>query len=176
MKTFWIWLSRLGCCRGFGIQSPTDYAFVRYVLNEHWPYYAYDELDTLAHNATERKLGRLYFRLANWRQPTVMLRDSYEPWWQAGCRKMRITDIPEEAMDQDNTFQLMRVAVEDDVDELLQHAGNDSVLVVEGIHRDKARWQRIQSSPQVTITFDLYHCGIVRFDSRRYKHHYRINF
>lgn len=176
MKKFWIWLSRLNCCRGFGIQSPTDYAFVRYVVNEHWPYYAYDELDSLAHNTTERQLGRLYFRLANWRQPTVMLRDRYEAWWQAGCRRMRITDTPDEVTDGPEAFQLMRIAVEDDADALIQRAGNDSVLVVEGIHRDKVRWKHIQSCARVTITFDLYYCGIVLFDSRRYKHHYRVNF
>ena len=82
-----VWLSRIHCCRGFGIQSPTDYAFVRYVVNEHWPYYAYDVL----HEADwlREKLGRLYFRLANWRQPTVILSDDYQQWWHAGCKKAK---------------------------------------------------------------------------------------
>ena len=36
-------MRRIGHCRGFGIQSPTDFMFVREVVNEHWPYYAYTE-------------------------------------------------------------------------------------------------------------------------------------
>ena len=68
MNRYLVWLSRIHCCRGFGIQSPTDYAFVRYVVNEHWPYYAYDVLRD--DDWLREKLGRLYMRLANWRQPT----------------------------------------------------------------------------------------------------------
>jgi hypothetical protein len=70
-------------CLGFGIQSPKDYAFVRYVINEKWPYYAYERLGKNDDWRT-RKLGRLYMRLANWRQPTAMERDRYEEYWKAG--------------------------------------------------------------------------------------------
>ena len=66
LQQVFVWLSRIHRCRGFGIQSPTDYAFVRYVVNEHWPYYAYDLLPNDAW--LTRKLGKLYFRLANWRR------------------------------------------------------------------------------------------------------------
>ena len=86
LRRWLIWLSRIHRCRGFGIQSPTDYAFVRYVVNEHWPYYAYDSLPDDPWLTS--KLGKLYFRLANWRQPTVMLADRYQSYWQAGCRKI----------------------------------------------------------------------------------------
>ena len=44
LKRYLVWLGRIHRCGGFGIQSPTDYSFVRYVINEHWPYYAYDSL------------------------------------------------------------------------------------------------------------------------------------
>lgn len=68
LTRIWVYLSRLHRSLGFGIQSPTDYAFVRYVINEHWQYYAYQQLDEQDDNWLRRKLGRLYFRLANWRQ------------------------------------------------------------------------------------------------------------
>ena len=84
-----VWLSHIHCCRGFGIQSPTDYAFVRYVVNEHWPYYAYDELS--ADSWLQEKLGRLYLRLANWRQPTVILSDDYQQWFHAGCHQSNLS-------------------------------------------------------------------------------------
>lgn len=169
LKHWLIWLSRIHCCRGFGIQSPTDYAFVRYVVNEHWPYYAYGELydDDWLHE----KLGQLYFRLANWRQPTAMLRDNYTAWWQAGCRKMRITKQLEQV-------ELARIDIEDIADfyALLPLCNQQSVVVVENIWRNKARWQQITRDNRTGTTFDLYYCGIVFFDNKRYKHNYKINF
>lgn len=81
LKHWLVWLSRIHHSWGFGIQSPTDYAFVRYVVNEHWPYYAYENL--LDDDWMQQKLGRLYFRLANWRQPNRMIVDHYQRYWQA---------------------------------------------------------------------------------------------
>ena len=81
LKRCLVWLSRIHRCRGFGIQSPTDYSFVRYVINEHWPYYAYQQFNS--DDWLVEKLGHLYFRLANWRQPTQMLVDEYQQYWLA---------------------------------------------------------------------------------------------
>ena len=86
LKAFFVWLGRIWHCRGFGIQSPTDYWLVRYVINEHWPYYQYAELGR-DDDWLRQKLGLLYFRLANWRQPTVIASDGYRDYLQAGCRK-----------------------------------------------------------------------------------------
>ena len=44
LRHAFVWLKRIGHCRGFGVQSPTDYWLVRYVINEHWPYYQYASL------------------------------------------------------------------------------------------------------------------------------------
>lgn len=173
-----VWLSRIHHCRGFGIQSPTDYAFVRYVINEHWPYYAYDHL-TDADWLTQ-KLGRLYFRLANWRQPAVMPSDAYQRYWQAGCRKTRfISDLsPQPSALSPLHIELARIDVTDSEawQRLLPLCDDDSVLVVEGIHRDWKRWHQYLSHPRVTVAYDLYYCGIVTFDSKRYPHTYQVNF
>ena len=136
LKRWLVWLSRIHCCRGFGIQSPTDYAFVRYVVNEHWPYYAYDTMHV--NSWLERKLGKLYLRLANWRQPTSMLPDAYTPWWQAGCHRMRIVS---ELLQ----VELARVDVEDVVslELLLPLCDERSVIVVEGIWRNSQLWHSI---------------------------------
>jgi hypothetical protein len=53
---------------------------------------------------------------------------------------------------------------------------SDTVLIVEGIWRDKQLWQAIVDDERARITFDLYYCGIVLFDRKRHKHHYIINF
>ena len=67
----------------------------------------------------------------------------------------------------------------EDVDssfELLDKCDEQSVLVVEGIYRDKKRWSALINDMRIGTTFDLYYCGIVLFDKRPYKHHYTINF
>ncbi len=164
-----IWLSRINHCRGFGIQSPSDYAFVRYVVNEQWSYYAYLQFPNS--DWLNQKLGKLYFRLANWRQPHMMKLDSYQMYFHAGCKKTVFThniDIVE----------LARVPIADrsGYEELVQRTNDQSVLVVEGIYSDRKRWRQILQDKRVRVSFDLYYCGILFFDKKRYKHHYIINF
>lgn len=164
-----VWLSRIDKCRGFGIQSPTDYSFVRYVVNEHWPYYAYETLPSSCW--LERKLGQLYLRLANWRQPNEMLEDEYSIWWQAGCRRMRIVS-------QLSRVELARVDIDDaeSLETLLPLCDERSVIVVEGLWLNRQRWHSIEHDSRVGTTFDLYYCGIIMFDRNRFNHHYKINF
>lgn len=174
-----VWLSRIHCCLGFGIQSPTDYAFVRYVVNEHWPYYAYDELHE--GDWLREKLGRLYLRLANWRQPTVILSDDYQQWWLAGCKKAKcmpnlspLVPCPLPL----NNIELAHISINqwDDFLSFLPKCDQQTVLVVEDICRNRPLWQQIARDQRTGTTFDLYYCGIVFFDTKRYKHNYKINF
>ena len=169
IKRWLVWLSRVHRCRGFGIQSPSDYAFVRYVVNEHWPYYAYDEM--LDDDWLTQKLGRFYLRLSNWRQPQKMLVDDWLKWWQAGCHQTQfVTTL--------DRVELACMDVADRVawDELSSKYDEHSVIVVENIYQNWERWYDIRQDERVGTTFDLYYCGIVFFDTKRYKHHYIINF
>ena len=169
LRRWLVWLSRIHHCRGFGIQSPTDYDFVRYIVNEHWSYYAYDDLTES--DWLRQKLGRLYFRLSNWRQPNFMIVDNYQKYWQAGCKKTKfLSDI--------ETVELVRIDINDkDLwDKMLSLSNEHSVIVVEGIWHNTPRWRSMISDARVSITFDLYYCGIILFEKKRYKHHYTINF
>lgn len=164
-----VWLTRIGHCRGFGIQSPTDYWIVRYVINEHWPYYQYaafmNEDDWLT-----RKLGQLYFRLANWRQPTVIESDAYWNYFQAGCKKATFGESSE----------LIRMMLDGDYRQQLAFIYNkvkdDTVLIVEGLWRNRSFWKEVKADERAVVTFDLYYCGIVLFDKKRQKQNYIINF
>ena len=177
-----VWVSRIHRSRGFGIQSPKDYAFVRYVVNEHWPYYAYDELK--GENWQQQKMGRLYLRLANWRQPTVMEHDDYEPWWQAGCKKTKFIggDRGQGHVTSDDTHQspvtieLARMDIKEDWEKMATRCDTESVVVVENIWQNWQQWQNITHDNRVGTTYDLYYCGIVMFDKERFPHHYKVNF
>ena len=75
LKRYFRWLCRIGYCRGFGVQSPSAYRFIRYVINEHYPYYAYSDLRSELPDVSwlERKRMELYFRIANFRQAGTWL-------------------------------------------------------------------------------------------------------
>ena len=164
-----VWLSRIHCCRGFGIQSPTDYAFVRYVINEHWQYRAYERLGS-NDSWLKRKLGLLYFRLANWRQAQMVIdRVGAKEYVNAGCKHSQVVDCSEKV-------ELAFVGINDNVKALYEHCDDGSVIVVEGIRENKRIWKALLADSRVTISYDLFYCGILMFDSGRVKQHYKINF
>lgn len=178
VKQIAVWISRMAHSRGFGIQSPTDYAFVRYVVNEHWPYYQYDTLPSADWETLH--LARLYFRLANWRQPSVIvvpeameeanLRTTY---LKGGCHKATFhADSP--------TIELMLLPLSGHYhqrwNKALEKVDENSVIVVERIYQDWSFWLSLVDDPRTIITYDLYYCGIILFDKKRTKQHYKINF
>ena len=169
LKAAAVWLRRIGHCRGFGIQSPSDYWLVRYVINEHWPYYQYE---LLGHDDDwlTRKLGRLCFRIANWRQPAVIESCDYRDYLQAGCRKAVWGESSE----------LMVLSLEGDWRSRLSYIYNkvsaDSVLIVTGLSKVRDAWREIVTDQRAVLTFDLYYCGIVLFDKKRNKKNYIVNF
>ena len=169
LKAAAVWLRRIGHCRGFGIQSPSDYWLVRYVINEHWPYYQYE---LLGHDDDwlTRKLGRPCFRIANWRQPAVIESSDYRDYLQAGCRKAVWGESSE----------LMVLSLEGDWRSRLSYIYNkvsaDSVLIVTGLSKVRDAWREIVTDQRAVLTFDLYYCGIVLFDKKRNKKNYIVNF
>ena len=169
LKYILVWLRRIAHCRGFGIQSPTDYWFVRYVINEHWPYYQYDVIGQNDDWMT-RKMGRLHFRLANWRQPSVITADHFRDYLQGGCKRAEFGEGNE----------LICMSVGGDCRKRLAQVysmlDENSVIIIENICRDKNFWQEIVNDKRTGVTFDLYYCGIILFDKKRTKKNYIINF
>ena len=192
LKRLIVWMRRMRHSRGFGVQSPYDYRFIRYVVNEHWPYYAYDDLakSVTGIDKKTRKLCRLYFRIANWRQPDIVIdyqseAEAYKCYMQAGCRKTKWSDcslhLPPSTLDQN--MELCRMSLKGDFrafyEQLVQHVDARSVLVIEDIKRDKETkdfWNYVKQDEHTGVTFDLYYCGIVFFNKKRYKQDYVVNF
>ena len=194
LKASWIWMRRLTHCRGFGVQSPSAYRFIRYVINEHYPYYAYDALKERMNKLSkhEQKLGRLFFRLANFWQPVCCYCDdsSLMEYAQAGARNMKqfsVSDFMSQHLRCSDASCIpddsrLLVWIDSDVygnemEEILKNCHSQTLLVVNNIRRKNHRlWKEIQENEFVGITFHLYYCGIVFFDKSVYKQHYEVNF
>ena len=188
VKWIWNWIHRMGYSRGFGVQSPSAYSFIRYVLTEHYPYYAYDELKMRfkSFDHATKKKGRLYFRLANYAQASHWFdyhsaEQPYAAYVHEGCRKTVFQAIDGKTIP--NTFRIARLSMTEDYqavyEALCKVATDDSILILEGINDNKdtkAFWKRVQESQKATRTYDLFLCGIIVFDTSKHKHHYIVNF
>ncbi len=188
VKWIWNWIHRMGYSRGFGVQSPSAYSFIRYVLTEHYPYYAYDELKMRfkSFDHATKKKGRLYFRLANYAQASHWFdyhsaEQPYAAYVHEGCRKTVFQAIDGKTIP--NAFRIARLSMTEDYqavyEALCKVATDDSILILEGINDNKdtkAFWRRVQESQKATRTYDLFLCGIIVFDTSKHKHHYIVNF
>ena len=188
VKWIWNWIHRMGYSRGFGVQSPSAYSFIRYVLTEHYPYYAYDELKMRfkSFDHATKKKGRLYFRLANYAQAShwfdyYSAGQPYAAYVHEGCRKTVFQAIDGKTIP--NAFRIARLSMTEDYqavyEALCKVATDDSILILEGINANKdtkAFWKRVQERQKATRTYDLFLCGIIVFDTSKHKHHYIVNF
>ena len=117
-----------------------------------------------------RKLGRLCFRIANWRQPSMIESSLFRSYLQAGCHRATFGASTE----------LVVLSLADDGRDRLPYIYNkvspDTVLVVIGLNKARDVWREIVADECTGITFDLYYCGIVLFDKKRHKQNYIVNF
>ena len=201
LSTWWRWLRRCGFSRGFGVQSPSAYAFIRYVINEHYPYYAYRELQERLSwfDKREHQTGRLLLRLANFWQPEICIVNElrFDEYLHAGCRKAKRVEmehpiLKDDQLLKDNQFQketrgmkrmmvidLEKMGMEEVRTQILPLCDDQTMLVLLGnLYREKRgeEWLRLQESEHSGITYDLYDIGIIFFDKKVYKQHYRMNF
>lgn len=192
-----VWITRCHRCRGFGVHSPWAFRLINEVINERRPYHAYAELEQMAScDGKERlRLCRLYFRLSNFFQPKTIVDyaphdPAYGVYMAAACSQADVTPIlgdltdrDRQALDEVETIDLLRMSVEGDWRRFYtlarEKAHDGSAFIIEGIKKSRdarSLWREIKIDEGCTLTFDLYYCGIVYFDSKRYKHHYIVNF
>ena len=185
------WLRRIKYCRGFGVQSPSAYRFIRYVINEHYPYYAYDELrkELPRLDSLTRKRMELYFRVANFRQASLWLdfcerNDVIATYVGRGCHATqvrRITDLRQ--ITADDRIEVLRICpiagCEALLEAALQQTDDHTLFIIEDIgYNDTAKrlWQTLLESDITSVSYDLYYLGIAFFDRKRYKANYVVNF
>ncbi len=187
LKRYIVWLRRMSHSRGFGVQSPSAYRFIRYVLCEHYPYYGYAELRREYPSLPwlVRKRMELYFRIANYRQANCLISNGDDTpllmsYVGRGCRRTRIVAEMER---KEGRVEIARVCPKEGsealLDRLLDYTDSNSIIVIEDIAEDKTAqrmWQRLLDSKKVSVSYDLYWVGVAFFDIERYKTNYIVNF
>ena len=184
-------LLRIPRSYGFGVQSPFAYEFVRCVVNEKYPYYAYEELydREAVRDKTELKRCRLCLRLANYIQASswgiaLEKNQRYEKYINAGCRKTKVlTGCSADRRSELGSCQVLLMTLLDDwrpmFDSFVETATSRSVLLVMNIdvtRETRQAWRRIMKDSRTGVTFDLLDCGIVFFDLKMHKRNYKINY
>lgn len=192
-----VWISRIGCCRGFGIQSPWAYSFVRYVVNEHYPYYAYGKLRRTfsRYSVSERKMGELYFRLVNFLQPSrvffffppddrhIEFRRKYI---RSGCSRSEFAEMEktDDLLAVKNNRQLLvccasSLVSADMIMGMVERLRKGDMILVEDIKESRDSrmiWNELKNRLSGALMFDLFYCGIIYVDADRYMQHFKINF
>ena len=188
----WVFLKRLRHCAGFGVQSPTDYAFVREVIYERWPYALYAELEAKFYgtNWFLLKLSQLLLRVSNYAQASRIgiigpLPPVMEAHLNAGCRKSDILKMPIQPPSLLTHTPMLStsdyprggeisdsIIVSKDSLPLVGWGWAPPLVIATELNE---QWHEYISQEHI-ISFDLYYLGIAFYDEKRYREEHVINF
>ena len=167
-----IWLRRFRHRRGYGVHSPFAYHFLRDVVYEKTPYYAYHDLDShlaWSQRLRQRRGLRLLFRLSNYTQPRRLLLPQGSAleglYLQEGCHTARLCS---QAAGADRTLCYLKRPD----DEALEALDKDSVLILDDLQHHR-KWFR---DLHAVVKFDLYDLGIAFFSPDYHEQYYIVNF
>ena len=187
----WIWVSRFRKRKGYGVHSPFAFSFIRSVVLETTPYYAYEELAALHpwwvrwFHLYPMECRQLLFRLANFAEPkqvALLTQDEVtKKYVTAAVPKAKITPVASVApvAPEIADFVFVERSRLQEAEEIAAAMPEGGMLVCEGIHEDRTAlesWHRIQQAPHTGVTFDLYTYGVAFFNPALYKQHYKVNF
>lgn len=188
LRRYKVWLQRIGCSRGFGVQSPSAYSFVRYVINEHYPYYAYEELlgEYPEISVITRRKGEFLFRLSNFLQYEYcyMGGDSescFSTYISYGCRKtiIRSFNVGMNAPDAALYILSQKDVDLNDFSDFIDSLPDNSVIFINGLlkeERTKAVWNIMMQHKRISFSFDMYYCGVAFMNPKTPKQNFIINF
>ena len=197
------WIRRRRNTLGYGVQSPSDFYFVRNVLRGKSPYYAYAELheaikQSNTKEAPDEELCRLFFRLTDYVHPEVTLQvgdvsnlAAYSMALARPTARHIVIDTKKIGDDEVKTFvqtlqeigqvELLHVThtphYKDIVDFALPHVCNKTLFIIEGIRESKEKhlwWESLKQSPLTGVSYDLGTMGLLFFDKTRYKDAYWV--
>ncbi len=163
------WLSRIlraPRTRGFGVQSPTDYHFIRHVVSQEIPYYAYSQLEGYTTHLSKREVEilRFYLRLANYvqdRSPIYIIGKDVLGNITTELRQKFMTAGSSKSI----VHQSSRLPSSITTD-------TQCVLIIENPQSAKSL---IYDCPYPKVIFDMQDIAVAFCDPKRYKTIYKIN-
>lgn len=163
-----VFLQRFFKGRGFGIQSPTDFAFVNEVIYERMPYAAYNDLEVEYEDVGwfTRKILKVFFRISNFVQAEhyIFAEDTDEAtkaYIKRGCQLAKTG----------RTFYY------DIIPESPLNDG-DCIVISDIYGKQKTKWDALLSQREQShlVIFDFYYFGIAFVRQNRYSESYIVNF
>lgn len=190
------WLLRWRTSRGFGVQSPSAYQFIKFVVREDWEYYCYKLIESKYSKSTQKQINVLkcFFRLSNFWQADIAVMENCNSaigeMISMGCKKTAVVNsvnLPEAYCQR--YIYIIRCESGCFHKFVSSIAGNDSIestkdrlsrvmLIVTGINADdsaESEWQSIVSSDWSVRTYDVVEFGIVFFEKHMLKEHYFLD-
>lgn len=169
--------------RGFGIESKTDYDFLRSVIKEKTPYYIYKEWEKRYPDATTKdtRLAKLTLRICNSIQPT----NAYIYGNATSITREAINNACPTTLIETNEkpyFKLRTLNIKTMIEhgcviEMIPHdmdsVNNHVAIVITHINSANAPlWEKVANMP--IITYDMRDIGIAVMRKGRYPEHYKI--
>ncbi|MGN0221757.1 MAG: hypothetical protein ACI4BA_06520 [Prevotella sp.] len=186
------WIARWRNTCGYGVQSPTDYRFLKYVIRERGEYYAYADLRACTSmSRAALKKGLLFFRIANALQPDVLCDTTcdagqFVTFFQSGSRKLTIDNDYLASLDAgkgDAQRLLLRLSCRDssyeEISGLLRKLPQSAVVLLEDVRSDakvRKSYHSLLHADEVRVCFDLGTFAILFLTNHRYKQTYYIYF
>ncbi len=186
--------------KGHGVHSPFAFGLINKVIEEKRPFYIFEEIETKSLRtrlkiSTGDKYGRLLYRLIMFFHPRNIIQigpadEKRMKYLQAAAPQMiivekdhisRIDDLSKtEGSFEFVFFNLSKnpALTKELLDKCLNHVNENTVFVVDGIHKKKMEsfWIELKNRQDIPITMDLYTLGLVFFKQKMYKKNYKLFF
>ena len=167
--------------RGFGVQSPSAYRFLRDVISPRGRYAVAEGLPEGGSTGGKERLKLLnfYARVAGftqakrWFVSERLASDGLKAYVCAGHQAAVVSSVLD-----DSGVYVVDITEEYVVEAVLNQASASDLLIVEGIHRSataREKWQQIMADRRTGVCFDMYEAGVAGFDLKKFKTSYQVN-
>ena len=202
-QRIWNWCRRFRYRCGYGVHSPSDFFLITSVVYERLPYYAYERLKKTSSSKSlphyREKVNKLLFRLVNFYRPETLIEvgeGNGEAFRYMNHARTSMISVDLKGVEKEETLRRLKMELErlkqvdflhiaftpyyKEVFEMVfSYLHDESCVVVGDIYASeerKAWWQELINDERVRISFDLYDIGLLRFEKKRFKQNYKVNF
>ena len=202
-QRIWNWCRRFRYRCGYGVHSPSDFFLITSVVYERLPYYAYERLKKTSSSKSlphyREKVNKLLFRLVNFYRPGSLIEvgeGNGEAFRYMNQARTSMVSVGLKGVEKEETLcrleaelkrlekvDFLHIAFTPFYKEIFEMAfsylHDESCVVVGDIYASAEReawWKELISDERVRISFDLYDIGLLRFEKKRFKQNYKVNF